>query len=161
MTFSDNEDDNELFFNMSEKTLGELFLAACFHGEEAKVNAAILLGVDVNIKGAEDAESPGESGLYMAMSMKHENVVDILLAHPAIDINGKCCSDGDFPLSVAAFHGLTSVVAKLGRMPALKRVNGQDSCGWTPLSMAASEGKGRPRLTERLFCIKFINLPLP
>ena len=102
---------------MSEKTLAELFLAACENGEEAKVNAAIVLGVDVNTK-----DAGGDTGLNWAIFKKHENIVDILLAHPLIDINGKT-NNGVFPLSLASAWGLTSVVAKLGRMPSLRGVN--------------------------------------
>ena len=122
---------------MSEKTLGELFLDACQNGEEAKVNAAIVLGVDVNTKDASD----GQTGLIWAIDNKHENVVDILLAQPAIDINGKKNS-GWFPLSFAAWHGLTSVVAKLGRIPALRGVNDQGGLfERTPLNLATTQGK--------------------
>ena len=122
-----------------EKTLNELFLAACRNGEDAKVNAAIVLGVDVN---TEDATN-GWTGLIEAISSEHENVVDILLAHPNIDINGKSNNDS-FPLLLAAAHGLTSVVAKLGRMPALRGVNDQGGYnGWTPLTIATYNGKDK------------------
>ena len=96
-----------------EKTLNELFLAVSENGEEAKVNGAIVLGVDVNTK-----NTAGETGLILAIWKTHKNVVDILLAHPNIDINGKA-NKGGFPLWFAAENGLTSVVVKLGRMPAL------------------------------------------
>ena len=94
-----------------EKTLNEVFSEACENGKEAKVKAAIVLGVDVNTKDAFD-----QTGLILATWNQHENIVNILLAHPDIDINGKDCI-GDFPLWCAAYHGLTSVVAKLGKMP--------------------------------------------
>ena len=121
---------------MSEKSLGELFLNACKNGEVAKVNPAIVLGVDVNTKDA----SSGRTGLFLAIKKKHEKVVDILLAQPAIDINGRD-NDGWFPLSVAAGNGSTSVVAKLGRMPALRGVNDHGGSGETPLSKAAYCGE--------------------
>ena len=121
-----------------EKTLNELFLDACEKGEEAKVNAAIVLGVDVNKKEA----AKGATGLLWEIKHKHENIVDILLARPDIDINGKT-NNGFFPLLVAAGFGLTSIVAKLGRMPALRGVNDQDYNGCTPLSYATSNGKNK------------------
>ena len=65
-----------------EKSLNELFLEACENGEEAKVNAAIVLGVDVNTK-----YTNGQTGLILATWNQHENVVNILLAQPDIDIN--------------------------------------------------------------------------
>merc|ERR550532_3073717 len=74
-----------------------------------------------------------------AIGRKNENVVDILLAHPPIEINGKDYG-GYFPLWYAAERGLTSVVAKLGRMPALRGVNDQGGYGWTPLSVATCNG---------------------
>ena len=120
-----------------EKSLNELFLAACEDGEEAKVNAAIVLGVDVNTKDATN----GCTGLIWAINNKYEDVVDILLAHPDIDINGKTYG-GCFPLMIAAFGCLTSVVTKLGRMPSLRGVNDQGGGGGqTPLSLATYNGK--------------------
>ena len=118
-----------------EKTLDEVFSEACENGKEAKVKAAIVLGVDVNTKDAFD-----QTGLILATWNQHENVVKILLSHPDIDINGKDCI-GDFPLWCAAYHGLTSVVAKLGRMPVLRGVNDQGGSGQTPLSRAICYGK--------------------
>ena len=57
------------------------------------------------------------------------------------DINGKT-NNGWFPLSQAAWHGLTSVVAKLGRMPALRGVNDQGGLfERTPLNLATTQGK--------------------
>ena len=117
------------------KTLNVLFLDACRNGEEAKVNAAIVLGVDINTKNSE-----GKTGLYIAIRNIHEHIVDILLARPDIDINGKT-NTGAFPLLVAAYHGLSSVVAKLGTMPQLRGVNDQGGGGWTPLSLATHFGK--------------------
>ena len=116
--------------------LDDLFLEACKNGDEAKVNAAIVLGVEINNKDAD-----GWTGLLWAIVNKHENIVDILLAHPLIDINGKA-SSGRFPLPLASLHGLTSVVAKLGRMPALRGVNDQYA-GWTPLILATRNGKDK------------------
>ena len=119
-----------------EKTLYQLFLAACEKGEEAKVNAAIVLGVDINTK-----DASGFTGLIFAIENKHERVVDILLAHPAIDINRKDKNSWS-PLWAAARYGLTSVVAKLGRMPALRGVNDYTG-GRTPLSYAIENGKDK------------------
>ena len=127
-----------LFQMSGTKTINEAFLAACRNGEEAKVNAAIVLGVDINTK-----DSKGQTGLIFAIWKKHEHIVDILLALPDIDINGKNIKGG-FPLSAAAYHGLSSVVAKLGRMPGLRGVNHQaDAGGWNPLSLATHNGKDK------------------
>ena len=123
--------------------LDDLFLEACKNGDEAKVNAAIVLGVEINNKDAD-----GWTGLLWAIVNKHENIVDILLAHPLIDINGKA-SSGRFPLPLAALHGLTSVVAKLGRMPALRGVNDQYA-GWTPLILATRNGKDKQAIVGRV-----------
>merc|ERR1712130_942136 len=119
---------------MSEKNIDNLFLDACLNGEETKVNGAIALGVDVNTK-----DTGGRTGLIWAISNEHENVVDIPLAYPNIDINGKDNSGG-FPLLFAADWGLTLVVTKLGRMPALRGFNDQGSSGKTPLSLATYYG---------------------
>ena len=123
-----------------KKTLDELFLEACQDGRGEKVNAAIVLGVEVNTKDA----TYGYTGLMCAIGKKHENVVDILLACPAIEINGKD-NVGAFPLWCAAWLGLTSVVAKLGRMPALRGVNDHQGSllRCTPLSLATLNGKDK------------------
>ena len=123
-----------------KKTLDELFLDACQDDRGEKVKAAIELGVDVNTKDAAFGRRNWRTGLMCAIGRKNENVVDILLAHPPIEINGKDYG-GYFPLWYAAERGLTSVVAKLGRMPALRGVNDQGGYGWTPLSVAACNGK--------------------
>ena len=116
--------------------LNELFLDACKAGGETKVSAAIVLGVDVNTK-----DAVGGTGLMWAIEKKHENVVDILLAHPAININGKD-NDGTSSLWLAARWGLTSVLVKLGRMPLLRGVNDHGGkAGLTPLSCATFHGK--------------------
>ena len=115
--------------------LENLFLEACKGGDEAKVNAAIALNVNINIKDAD-----GWTGLLWAIVNKHENIVDILLAHPAIDINGKG-SSGRFPLPLASLHWLASVVARLGRMQAAVRGVNDQYAGWTPLILATRNGK--------------------
>ena len=120
---------------MSE-TLEDLFLEACKGGDVAKVNSAIVLGVDINIKDAD-----GWTGLLWAIVNKQENIVDILLAHPAIDINGRG-SSGCFPLPLAALHGLASVVARLGGTQAAVRGVNDQYAGWTPLILATRNGKG-------------------
>ena len=128
-------------------SLSELFLRACKNGKVAKVNAAIVLEVDVNFKN----ENWPQSGLILAIRGKHEAVVDLLLSQPDIDINAK--SGRTFPLALAASLGLTSIVAKLGRMPSLQGVNerAQDESDIfgrifgmslaTPLSLAAKRGR--------------------
>ena len=98
-------------------SLSELFLKACKNGELAKVNAAIVLEVDVNFKN----ENWLQNGLILAIRGKHEAVVDLLLSQPDIDINAK--SGRTFPLALAASLGLTSIVAKLGQMATLQGVN--------------------------------------
>ena len=87
------------------------------------MNAAIVLGVDVNFK----SEQRPVPGLMLAIRGNHEGVVDILLSQPKIDINS---SDKDnFPLALASFFGMSSVVAKLGKMPTLRGVNGKAFVG--------------------------------
>ena len=109
--------------NTVNDSLRELFLKACENGEEAKVNAALVLGVDVNFK----SEQRPVPGLMLAIWGNHEGVVDILLSQPKIDINS---SDKDnFPLALASSLGRSSVVAKLGKMPTLRGVNGKAFVG--------------------------------
>ena len=129
-------------------SLSELFLKACNNGEVAKVNAAIVLEVDVNLKN----ENWLQNGLILAIRGKHEAVVDILLSQPDIDINAK--SGRTFPLALAASLGLTSIVAKLGQMRSLQGVNERACDGSdafrsffaffglaTPISLATKRGE--------------------
>ena len=99
-------------------SLRELFLIACKNGEEPKVKAALVLGVDVNFK----SELRPETGLMLAIRGNHEGVIDILLSNSKIQVNS---SDKDraSPLALASSLGLASVVAKLGKKPTLKGVN--------------------------------------
>ena len=99
-------------------SLRELFLIACKNGEEPKVKAALVLGVDVNFK----SELRPETGLMLAIRGNHEGVVDILLSHPKIQVNSSDKDRGS-PLALASSLGLASVVAKLGKKPTLKGVN--------------------------------------
>ena len=138
-------------------SLSELFLKACKNGDVAKVNAAIVLEVDVNIK----YENWPQSGLILAIRGKNEAVVDLLLSQPDIDINAK--NGRTFPLAVAASLGLTSIVAKLGRMPSLQGVNerAHDASDIfsrifvpslaTPLSLATKRGETVMNLQIKLF----------
>lgn len=120
----------------SRRSLCDLFWDACKHGDEAKVNAAITLGVDINIR-----NSNGDTGLILATRNNQEGIVDILLADPNIDVNVKAHS-GTFALAVAADIGSDSIVAKLAKMPQLDvdRVNDRAANGWPPLYIATYRG---------------------
>ena len=104
--------------NNERDSLSKLFLRACKNGEAAKVNAASILEVDVNLK---NENCWLQNGLILAIRGKHEAVVDLLLSQPGIDINAK--SRRTFLLALAAALGLTSIVAKLGQMATLQGVN--------------------------------------
>ena len=125
---------------MSEtRTVSEVFLDACRNGDEARVNFAIKLGVDVNT-----GDGEGRTGLMWAIWREQETIVDILLAHRDIDINATT-RRGTSPLSLAASRGLTSIVAKLDVCgcwggPGLVGVNHQ-GFGRTPLSWATNNGE--------------------
>ena len=125
---------------MSEtRTVSEVFLDACRNGDEARVNLAIKLGVDVNT-----GDGEGRTGLMWAIWREQETIVDILLAHRDIDINATT-RRGTSPLSLAASRGLTSIVAKLDVRgcwgePGLVGVNHQ-GFGRTPLSWATNNGE--------------------
>ena len=96
-----------------ERTPKDLFFDACVFGNEAKMSAAMAQGVDVNTK-----DGANQTGLYLAMANENDNIVDILLAHPNIDINGITVHGS--PLFVAARDDLSSAVIKLGKMPSLR-----------------------------------------
>jgi uncharacterized protein len=96
--------------------------------DDARGVAALLQrGLDPNA-----IDDKGQVGLFVAMRDEANGVLDVLLAHPAIQVDAANRSN-ETPLMMAALKGNLPAVQKLvARGAALTRE------GWTPLHYAAS-----------------------
>jgi hypothetical protein len=81
----------------------------------------------------------GCSALYRACQNGHVDIVQLLMAHPDIDINQKSYS-GWVPFMSACYNGHPSIVRMMLEDPRLTTINYKDDIGWTPLSNAAFWG---------------------
>ena len=108
-----------------------LFWELCADGEIEGVQAAIDIGADVN----EDSYW-GATGLMLALSNSHNNVVQLLLHHPQININ-KVDLDGCSALHWAVTgDNHEGLAALLARNYDTTSINQEDDCGWTPFTGA-------------------------
>ena len=95
-----------------KETMGDLrvFMEMCRDGDIDGVEAAIDNGADVN-----EADGFGVTGLMYALEESHNNVVQLLLQHPLIDIN-KVDRDGWSALHYAVVRdnheGLAALLAR-------------------------------------------------
>ena len=78
--------------------------------------------------------------MYMACENGHEEVVRLLLAHAATDVNQARTDDGTTPLIMACQQGHEGVVRLLLKKGADWTVGMRDN-GWSPLFVASWAGK--------------------
>lgn len=96
------------------------------------VDTAQLLidhGADVN------AVSMSRTALHEAITYGHNEVVALLLAQPAIDLNGRELGTGYTPLHTAVQHERLAIVGRLLELGADPKI--QDQAGNTPHDLAA------------------------
>ena len=107
------------------------FWKLCHDGDIEEVQAAIDNGADVN-----EANHMGGTGLMFAINKSHNNVVQVLLHHPQIDIN-KVDLDGSSALHCAVIgDNLEGLTALLAQHDDLMIINQRDNDGWTPIMNA-------------------------
>ena len=117
------------------------FVSMCARGEVEGVREALEKGVDVNSRGEKQ-----ETGLLGAAILGHEEVVEVLLAQPGVDVN---CRDD---MGYTALHWASgsgqwvcqgSSVGMLRRLLAMPgvEVNLRDVLGMTPLMWAMAYGR--------------------
>ena len=86
------------------------FLDLCYDGDIEGVQAAIDNGADVN-----EEDDSGWTGLMWALGKRHNNVVQLLLNHPQIDVN-KVDIEGACALHSPAFddnhEGMAALLAR-------------------------------------------------
>ena len=99
----------------------------CRHGDIEGVQAAIDHGVDVNVE-----DRVGGTGLMVALKNNQNNVVQLLLNHPQIDVN-KVNRNGKSALHYAVVgvnqEGLAALLARQD----LTTINQRNRNGWSPI----------------------------
>ena len=108
------------------------FVKLCDAGDIEGVQAAIDNGADVN-----EANDWGETGLMCALNSGHNNVVQVLLHHPQIDVN-KVDHHGRSALHLAVIHdnheGLAALLARNDILTT--SINQRDHRGHAPIMVA-------------------------
>ena len=108
------------------------FWESCRIGDIEGVQAAIDNGADVN-----EANHFGGTGLKLALFNSHNNVVQVLLNHPQIDIN-KVDGFGDSALHWAVYaenhEGLAALLARRDELTT--SINQRNNIGLTPIMAA-------------------------
>jgi len=114
-------------------TVEERLIGASFHGNVDEVNALLRDNPHVRVNlGHNDM-----TALHCACRRGHAEVVKVLLAHSAINVNLKT-QEGATPLILGCAWGHVSVVCLLLRIPAVLAM--ADNTGRTPLWWASYEG---------------------
>jgi ankyrin repeat protein len=107
----------------------EDFFAAIKEDHPTVVQGLLGRGFDPNT-----ISPDGQAGLILALRAPSLKVVDVLLAHPATQVEVRTLKD-ESPLMLAAFKGLTSVCKTL-----IARDADVNKPGWAPLHYAATAG---------------------
>ena len=108
------------------------FLNLCRDGDIEGVQAAIDNGTDVN---EDNANGLGWTGLMVALHHSQNNVVQLLLNHPQIDIN-KVNHRGRCALHFAVFRDNHEGMAALLARQDLTTINQRSNEGWSPIIYA-------------------------
>ena len=107
------------------------FWRLCRDGDIEGVQAEIDNGANVN-----EEDDSGWTGLMWALGKRHNNVVQLLLNHPQIDVN-KVDSGGQCALHYAGFRDNHEGMAALLARQDLTTINQRDkNNGWTPIMRA-------------------------
>ena len=108
-----------------------LFTTCCWDGDVEYVRYALLNGQDPN----ERDEDDGCTGLMHAVQNNENEILELLLEQPEIDINS-VNEIGDTALHVAGYYGNLWAVKKLVSDPRIKTLNSRNNDGQTPLLKA-------------------------
>ena len=108
------------------------FVQLCTKGDIEGVQAAIANGADVN-----EASPFGETGLMVALYRSHNNVVQVLLNHPQIDINKVSCLGSSAPYFAVTADNHKGLAALLARHDELTTsINQRNQWGQSPIMRA-------------------------
>ena len=103
------------------------FFSAVQSDDPAPLQALLARGFDPNT-----VDPQGRSGFAVALRANSGKAAQVLVAHPAFDVNGMNTA-GESPLMLAAIKGDLGLTRRL-----LERGARLDVPGWTPLHYAAS-----------------------
>ena len=107
------------------------FWDVCYRGDIEGVQAAIDNGADVN----EEDDCNGVTGLLYALCNSHNDVMQLLLNHPQIDVN-KVDIEGACALHSPAFEDNHEGMAALLARQDLTTINQRNRNGWSPMVSA-------------------------
>ena len=111
------------------------FMTCCQDGEVEDARQALLDGQDPN----ERDEDDGCTGLMLAVQNKQNEILELLIEQPEIDIN--CVSKkGNSVLHFACLNDNPWAIEKLGSDPRIKKLNSGNNVGITPLLGAVMLG---------------------
>ena len=123
--------------------MGRRLLDACETNDVAEVKELLSSGaVDVNCR----RETDGSSGLHLASLHRHEQLLEVLLAHTGVEVNLTDLSDRT-PLITACMAGHHDVVRRLCRAPGID-LNCKDSDGLAALHYAVKFNPQSARCVE-------------
>lgn len=120
------------FSRFTEQTLINKWLNAAEIGNIQKIKKMLNSGI-INMQ-----DHNGYTALVLAASQGHENIVELLLQHPNINVNAQS-SSGDTALMQSVWYGFTTIAKRLSEHPAIN-VNLQDDLGRNALMSAAERG---------------------
>ena len=109
------------------------FWRLCRDGDIEGVQAAIDNGANVN-----EEDDSGWTGLMLALGNSQNNVVQLLLNHPQIDVN-KVDRDGECALHCAVFRDNHEGMAALLARQDLTTINQRENQGRTPIMKALQQ----------------------
>ena len=118
------------------KTVLELFLDACNGGDLELVRNLLRSGADVNWQ---DEDDELQAGLHYATLYEHEDVIDLLLAQPGVEVNIR----DDFnntPLMFACYASSVIILEKLLQAKGID-INCRNGNGSTPLLFCLKESR--------------------
>ena len=107
------------------------FCGLCLNGDIEGIQAAIDNGADVN----KEDDLFGKTGLMWAFYRNHNNVVQLLLNHPQIDVN-KVDQLGRSALHHAVLGANHEEMAALLARQDLTTINKRGDFGWSPIMYA-------------------------
>ena len=120
--------------NSTKRNIKDTFLAACESSNLINVKDCLVRGVDVNCM----SEDGKWFGLKYAVSANHEELLELLLSNPNIDVNTGD-SNGETALMIACKKGFEKIAKRLLEVPDIC-VNGRSKDGnWFALKYAVSK----------------------
>ena len=127
--------------------------ASCSLGELNVTRELLLAGADPNTRGG----GYDYTCLMMATNGNEEEVVDLLLAQPNIEVNAKDNDKNSTALHFAC-RTRTRNIAILGKLLAVPGilVNERDNNGWTPIMWAITYGK--PEAIRMMAAVEDVDL---